>query len=160
MRYDVDTNLRSNELIASLLADPQLWSLENLVSAPRGNDVNNSQPRFGFAWDTRSDARIVVRGGLRPVFRPQPPVVGGRTRVGVFLEAHNLRNTVNYLNPSGVITSDSFGIRALAQDARQVQWRGPERRHGDRRRGVRGSAMGRLSRAARAFARVFDSRRA
>ncbi len=63
LRYDVDTNLRSNEFIASLLADPQFRGLENLVAAPRGNDVNNLQPRFGFAWDTRSDARMVVRGG-------------------------------------------------------------------------------------------------
>ncbi len=49
-------------------------------------------------------------------------VVGGRTRVAVFLEAYNLLNAVNYLNPSGVITSASFGVRTVAQDARQVQW--------------------------------------
>jgi len=63
LRYDVDTNLRSNDFIASLLADPQFRGLENLVTAPRGNDLNNIQPRAGFAWDTHRDGRLVVRGG-------------------------------------------------------------------------------------------------
>lgn len=85
LRYDFDTNLRSNDFIASLLADPQFRGLENLVTAPRGNDLNNIQPRFGFAWDTRSDARLVVRGGYglysgrnRPWFNIRGDVVSSQ----------------------------------------------------------------------------------
>ncbi len=63
LRYDFDTNLRSNDFIAGLLSDPQFRGLENLVTAPRGNDLDNIQPRVGFAWDTRRDGRMVVRGG-------------------------------------------------------------------------------------------------
>src|SRR5215207_1580282 len=37
--------------------------LSNLVQADRGNDLNNIQPRFGFAWDVRGNARTVLRGG-------------------------------------------------------------------------------------------------
>ena len=55
MRYDFDSNLRSPDLIADLLANPQFAGLENMVTADRGNDLNNIQPRLGFAWDVRGD---------------------------------------------------------------------------------------------------------
>lgn len=63
LRYDFDTNLRSNDFIASLIADPQYAGIETVVTAPRGNDLNNIQPRIGFAWDVAGDGRSVVRGG-------------------------------------------------------------------------------------------------
>jgi hypothetical protein len=85
VRYDFDTNLRSPDLIAALLADPQFRGLENLVTADRGNDLNNIQPRFGFAWDTRGDGRSVVRGGYglysgrnRPWFNIRGDVVSNQ----------------------------------------------------------------------------------
>ena len=49
-------------------------------------------------------------------------VLGSRLRLDVFLEAYNLLNTVNYENPSGVITSGSFAAYTTARDARQIQW--------------------------------------
>jgi hypothetical protein len=85
LRYDFDTNLRSNDFIASLIADPQFRGLENLVKADRGNDLNNIQPRFGFAWDTRGDGLTVVRGGYglysgrnRPWFNIRGDVVSSQ----------------------------------------------------------------------------------
>ncbi|HYU78543.1 MAG TPA: hypothetical protein VEK56_06135, partial [Vicinamibacterales bacterium] len=48
--------------------------------------------------------------------------LGQRRRVDVFLEAYNLLNTVNYENPSGVITSGSFAVYTIARDPRQIQW--------------------------------------
>ena len=85
LRYDFDTNLRSNDLIASLVADPQFAGLSNLVKADRGNDLNNIQPRFGFAWDTRGDGRTVLRGGYglysgrnRPWFNIRGDVVSNQ----------------------------------------------------------------------------------
>jgi hypothetical protein len=48
--------------------------------------------------------------------------VGGAGRIAVFLEAYNLFNTVNFENPSGVITSGSFATYTTARDARQIQW--------------------------------------
>ncbi len=85
VRYDFDTNLRSNDLIAALLANPQFRGLENLVTADRGNDLNNIQPRVGFAWDARGDGRTVVRGGYglysgrnRPWFNIRGDVVSNQ----------------------------------------------------------------------------------
>lgn len=85
LRYDFDTNLRSPDLIADLLANPQFAGLGNLVTADRGNDLNNIQPRFGFAWDTRGDGRTVVRGGYglysgrnRPWFNIRGDVVSNQ----------------------------------------------------------------------------------
>ncbi len=48
--------------------------------------------------------------------------LGSRVRFDVFLESYNLFNTVNYENPSGVITSGSFAAYTTARDARQIQW--------------------------------------
>lgn len=117
LRYDVDTNLRSNEFIASLLADPQFRGLENLVKAPRGNDVNNIQPRFGFAWDTRSDARMVVRGGYglysarnRPWFNIRGDVVSSQFTAEV-TDPNLLRNYPNQQAVLGGRSLEDF-IRA------------------------------------------------
>jgi hypothetical protein len=85
VRYDFDTNLRSNDLMADLLANPQFAGLENLVKADRGNDLNNIQPRVGFAWDMRGDGRTVMRGGYglysgrnRPWFNIRGDVVSNQ----------------------------------------------------------------------------------
>jgi hypothetical protein len=48
--------------------------------------------------------------------------VGAAARIAVFLEAYNVLNTVNFENPSGVITSGSFATYTVARDARQIQW--------------------------------------
>jgi hypothetical protein len=85
LRYDFDTNLRSNDLMAELLSNPQFAGLENLVKEDRGNDLDNIQPRLGFAWDTRGDGRTVVRGGYglysgrnRPWFNIRGDVVSNQ----------------------------------------------------------------------------------
>jgi hypothetical protein len=85
LRYDFDSNLRSPEMIADLLANPQFAGLEHLVTADRGNDLNNLQPRFGAAWDTRGNGRTVVRGGYglysgrnRPWFNIRGDVVSNQ----------------------------------------------------------------------------------
>ncbi len=85
LRYDFDSNLRSTDFIASLIANPQFRGLENLVKADRGNDLNNLQPRIGFAWDTRGNGRTVVRGGYglysgrnRPWFNIRGDVVSSQ----------------------------------------------------------------------------------
>ena len=84
-RYDFDTNLRSNGFMASLLADPQFAGLEKLVKSPRGNDLNQFQPRFGFAWDVAGAGRTVIRGGYgiysvrnRPWFNIRGQVLAGQ----------------------------------------------------------------------------------
>lgn len=123
LRYDVDTNLRSNEFIASLLADPQFRGLEKMVTAPRGNDVNNLQPRFGFAWDTRSDARMVVRGGYglysgrnRPWFNIRGDVVSSQFTAEI-TDPNLLRNYPNQQAVLGGRSLEDFiriaGGRAL-----------------------------------------------
>ncbi len=85
VRYDFDSNLRSNDFIAGLLADPQFAGLGNMVKAPRGNDYSHIQPRIGLAWDTAGDGRTIVRAGFgiyaarnRPWFNIRGQVLAGQ----------------------------------------------------------------------------------
>jgi hypothetical protein len=66
---------------------------------------------------TRTSSDRVVDLRATKLFR-----FGARNRLDVFLEAYNLFNTVNYENPSGVITSGSFTVYTTARDPRQIQW--------------------------------------
>lgn len=63
LRYDLDTNLRMNDVYASVLADPAYAGIENFVSNNRGTDSNNLQPRFGITYDIRGNGTLVARGG-------------------------------------------------------------------------------------------------
>ena len=61
LRYDLDTSLRQNELYTDLLANPLYKGIERFVSADRGNDYNNLQPRFGATYDLRGNGTLVAR---------------------------------------------------------------------------------------------------
>lgn len=63
LRYDLDTNLRMNGVYQRVLADPAYKGLENFVSADRGTDANNIQPRFGATFDVLGTGRLVARAG-------------------------------------------------------------------------------------------------
>ena len=63
LRYDLDTNLRMNAVYEQALQDPQYAGLDNFVSADRGNDYNNLQPRLGFTYDITGEGTLVARGG-------------------------------------------------------------------------------------------------
>jgi hypothetical protein len=61
LRYDLDTNLRQNDFYRDLLANPLYAGLDRFVSADRGNDTNNLQPRFGATYDIRGNGTLVAR---------------------------------------------------------------------------------------------------
>ncbi|MGE0814671.1 MAG: TonB-dependent receptor [Vicinamibacterales bacterium] len=61
LRYDLDTNLRQNAFYRDLLANPLYAGVERFVSADRGNDYNNLQPRVGATYDIRGDGTLVAR---------------------------------------------------------------------------------------------------
>ncbi|MCX6551753.1 MAG: TonB-dependent receptor, partial [Acidobacteria bacterium] len=63
LRYDYDSDLRSEKVYTALLADPVFAGIENFVDADRGNDVNNLQPRLGVTWDVHGNGRLVARAG-------------------------------------------------------------------------------------------------
>lgn len=63
LRYDLDTNLRMNDVYAQVLADPAYAGLENFVSADRGTDADNFQPRLGLTYDVLGTGSIVARAG-------------------------------------------------------------------------------------------------
>ena len=63
LRYDLDTNLRMNDIYAQALADPKYRGLENFVSNDRGNDYDNLQPRFGATYDVTGRGNLVARAG-------------------------------------------------------------------------------------------------
>jgi hypothetical protein len=62
LRYDVDLNLRLNDYYGKALNDPRFADLDHFISADRGTDSNNLQPRLGVTWDTRGDGTFLVRG--------------------------------------------------------------------------------------------------
>jgi hypothetical protein len=63
LRYDLEPTLRLNDFYARALADPSLAGLGAFITADRGTDSNNLQPRLGATYDLRGDATLVVRGG-------------------------------------------------------------------------------------------------
>jgi hypothetical protein len=64
LRYDLDPTLRINDFYRDLLRDPALAGLSQFVSADRGTDTNNLQPRVGATYDLGGDGQVVLRGGL------------------------------------------------------------------------------------------------
>lgn len=88
VRYDAETNLRSDRFVDKMLdatyvnssnvVSPVYPGLSNFVSKGRGNDLLNVQPRLGLAWDLKGDGRTVLRMGFggaaarnRPFFNTQ-----------------------------------------------------------------------------------------
>jgi Carboxypeptidase regulatory-like domain/TonB dependent receptor len=63
LRYDLDTNLRMNDVYGQVLGDPTYTGLSNFVSADRGTDANNLQPRLGATFDVLGTGRLVARAG-------------------------------------------------------------------------------------------------
>lgn len=63
LRYDLDTNLRMNDVYAQILQDPAYAGIANFVSNDRGTDANNIQPRFGMTYDIKGDGTLVARAG-------------------------------------------------------------------------------------------------
>ncbi|MBA2355865.1 MAG: TonB-dependent receptor, partial [Acidobacteria bacterium] len=63
LRYDLDTNLRMNDVYADVLSNPAYAGLERFVSADRGTDANNVQPRLGVTYDVLGTGRLVARAG-------------------------------------------------------------------------------------------------
>jgi hypothetical protein len=63
LRYDLDTNLRMNDVYARVLADPAYSGLDTFVSANRGTDADNVQPRLGVTYDLLGTGRLVARAG-------------------------------------------------------------------------------------------------
>ncbi|HUU32725.1 MAG TPA: TonB-dependent receptor, partial [Vicinamibacterales bacterium] len=63
LRYDLDTNLRMNDVYRTVLADPAYAGLDNFVSNDRGTDANNLQPRLGATYDVLGTGQLVARAG-------------------------------------------------------------------------------------------------
>jgi hypothetical protein len=114
VRYDLDLNLRINDFYAGLLIDPNMTGLERFVSADRGTDTNNVQPRLGATWDTRGDGRLIVRGGSgvyvtrnRPWFQLRAMNQAGSSVVRI-TDRNLLRNYPDINAVLGGRTLDSF----------------------------------------------------
>jgi hypothetical protein len=122
LRYDLTTNLRSNDFYYSLLDDPQYAGIENFISRDRGNDYSAIQPRLGATWDVLGDGRLVGRAGAglyvtrnRPWFQMTSidKVVGNTV---IITEPEQLRH---YPDISAVLLGRSLGdyVRAGAERA-------------------------------------------
>ena len=90
VRYDLDTNIRLNDVYDEIRANPAYTGIDNFTSADRGTDTNNLQPRVGLTWDVGGRGNLVVRGGVgqyvtrnRPWFQltTQDRLVGSAVRI-------------------------------------------------------------------------------
>lgn len=90
LRYDLDTNIRLNDVYAGVLSNPAYSGIDNFVSSNRGTDSNNLQPRLGLTWDVGGRGNLVVRGGIgqyvtrnRPWFQltTQDRMLGSSVRI-------------------------------------------------------------------------------
>ncbi len=61
IRWDVDMRIRDNETMQKAFALPRNQSLRGVLSENPGLDLNNIDPRFGFAYSV--SPKMVVRGG-------------------------------------------------------------------------------------------------
>ena len=103
---------------AGALQDPQYRGLENFVSADRGNDYNNFQPRLGVTYDINGKGTLVARGGWGMYVTRHRHYFGLTAQdrllgVAVRIEDPNLLR--NYPSISGVLGGKSLiGLRARA----------------------------------------------
>lgn len=125
VRYDLETG--------SLATDQTGLSVK-----PRDNDINNFQPRVGFAWDLFGSGRTIVRGGgglyydqvwLNLTFNQIRTNTGRQVVVTTF----NTANDPNFArNPLGGLGFDDFkrvegavNVTRFAEDAEQPHvWTG------------------------------------
>lgn len=61
VRWDVDMRIRDNETMRKAFALPRNQSLKGILSENPGLDLNNIDPRLGFAYSV--SPKLVVRGG-------------------------------------------------------------------------------------------------
>jgi Carboxypeptidase regulatory-like domain/TonB dependent receptor-like, beta-barrel len=123
LRYDLDLNLRINDFYQRELADPALAELGHFISANRGTDTNNVQPRVGATWDLSGDGRAVVRGGTglyvtrnRPWFQLRAMNQAGSSVVRI-TDPALLRN---YPNVDAVLGGRSLESFLASGGARQI----------------------------------------
>src|SRR5262245_2457192 len=64
LRWDVDTNLRMNDIYSEILANPAYAGLKNFISPDRGTDLKNIQPRLGTTWDIHGNGTLVARAAV------------------------------------------------------------------------------------------------
>lgn len=127
LRYDVETNLRNNAFIASLVSDPAFKGLDQIIKSPRGNDWNNIQPRLGLAWDLFGDGKTVIRGGFggysarnRPWFDVNSEIISSQYTVQI-TDPNRLRF---YPDVNGVLGGISIKDFALSKGGRALYFPG------------------------------------
>lgn len=127
LRYDVETNLRNNAFIASLVRDPAFAGVDKIIKSPRGNDWNNVQPRLGVAWDLAGDGKTVIRGGFggysarnRPWFDINGEIISSQYTVQV-TDPARLRS---FPSVSGVLGGISIKDFALSKGGRTLYFPG------------------------------------
>jgi len=124
IRWDLESNLRDNAYIASLLANPQFAGLGQLIgTGSRGNDLHDIQPRTGFAWDVFGNGTTVVRGGFggysarnRPWFDIEGEVVSSQYTIQV----SNPAQLQYYPNVSAVLGGVSLATYAATAGGRAL----------------------------------------
>ena len=123
LRYDLDTNLRMNDVYRQVLSDPAYAGLENFVSNDRGTDANNLQPRFGVTYDIRGDGTLVARAGWGLYITRNRHYFGLTSQdrlVGTAVRIENPTQLRNYPDINAVLAGKSLSEYVNSGAARSV----------------------------------------
>lgn len=123
LRYDLDTNLRMNGIYEQVLSQPQYAGLGNFVSADRGNDYDNIQPRLGFTYDISGRGTLVARGGWGMYVTRHRHYFGLTAQdrlLGAAVRIENPDQLRNYPDISAVLGGRSLEAYVLSGAARSL----------------------------------------
>jgi hypothetical protein len=123
LRYDLDTNLRMNDVYQQVLSDPAYTGLDTFVSNDRGTDANNLQPRFGVTYDVKGDGTLVARAGWGRYITRNRHYFGLTSQdrlVGIAVRIEDPNQLRNYPDISAVLAGKSLADYVNSGAARSV----------------------------------------
>lgn len=123
LRYDLDTNLRMNDVYEGALANPVYKGLENFVSTNRGTDANNIQPRLGATYDVLGTGKLVARAGWGLYITRNRHYFGLTAQdrlLGVAVRVETPSQLQNYPNISAVLGGKSLSDYVASGAARSI----------------------------------------
>lgn len=123
VRYDLDTNLRMNDVYAQILQNPAYAGIEKFVSNERGTDADNVQPRLGITYDVKGDGTLVARAGWGRYITRNRHYFGLTSQdrlLGIAVRIEDPNQLRNYPDISAVLGGKSLSDYVTSGAARSV----------------------------------------
>jgi Carboxypeptidase regulatory-like domain/TonB dependent receptor-like, beta-barrel len=123
IRYDLDTNLRMNDVYRQVLSDPAYKGIETFVSNDRGTDANNFQPRFGITYDITGNGTLIGRAGWGKYITRNRHYFGLTSQdrlLGIAVRIEDPNQLRNYPDITATLSGKSLSDYVLSGAARSV----------------------------------------